>query len=105
MSDNKEVKKTPVAPAVKEVPKKKEIHRRTTDEIVAAIQKKIDYHTACIASLEKKKAAALMPSKGKQVKEAIQTALASGMTMEEIAARLNSVNAGSVAATQNQPNP
>lgn len=72
------------------IPKpKKEIHRRSPDEIVAEYQKKIDYHTACIASLEKKKVAALIPSKGKQVKEAIQTALASGMTMDEITARLS----------------
>lgn len=99
MADNKENKTinlntTKNTTPNKETKTKKEIHRRSAEEIVAAIQKKIDYHTACIASLEKKKATALMPSKGKQVKEAIQNALASGMTMDEITARLS-----------NNPNP
>jgi len=88
MADTKEVKKEN-APAVKEVPKKKEIHRRTTEEIIAAFDAKISYHKNCIANLEQKKAAALMPSQSKQVKSAIQTALAAGLTMEEINARLS----------------
>ena len=69
----------------------KERVRRSTEEIVAEIDKETQYHNECISALQKKKAAALNPKTRKArltTKKIFDYAKAQGMTMEEIAKKL-----------------
>lgn len=65
--------------------------RRTTEEIVAEIDKKIQYHTDCIAALKAKKENALKPKTRKArltTKKILDYAKSQGMTVEDIAKKL-----------------
>ena len=66
--------------------------RRSKEEIVQAIDKKIAYHKECISALEEKKEKTLNPKARKKAlspKKIIDLAKAEGMTIEDIAQKLN----------------
>ena len=65
--------------------------RRTTEEIVAEFDKKIEYHKNCILQLETKKENALKPKTRANrltLKKITEFAKSQGMSLEEIAEKL-----------------
>lgn len=65
--------------------------RRTTEEIVAELDKKIEYHKNCISQLEIKKENALKPKTRRNrltLKKITEFAKNNGMSLEEIAKKL-----------------
>lgn len=65
--------------------------RRTKEELVAEVEKKINYHKECIVALEEKKERILNPKTRKKtltVKRILDYAKSEGMTLEQVAEKL-----------------
>lgn len=63
--------------------------RKSKEEIIKELDDKIAYHQRCIQTLTEKKDAAMQSSKKQQIKEVLSKAEKSGLSIEEIAEKLN----------------